>query len=353
MGIFSIFKKSLNKKPIAAGNSILNLGSGNDPGHAGIINVDVRPLENVDLVCDVKKLPFKDNEVKAIKSRNLIEHFGRHEVTQLVNEWARVLKPGGILKIETVDMGELMNNWKKIPAENLLDGIYGAQDYPENFHKMGFTRKNLEDFFRAAGLRVIKVEQFIAREIPRIIIQGKKTSERDYIRDWISPEGKEYRNRAYNRQKKGGENPLVSNPTFDEIKKVLNKYQPNSVLEVGCGWGRILEELCEEYKIEGCDVSKEYLKKCDPKLKVFYYDIAVPDKEYVEKNKDRWDVLFCRGLMLYFMEVPEQMETALKNMAALAKKKVIFWEWPEVCERIKNTMKNDKFEFHIIEHRDE
>lgn len=153
---------------------ILNLGSGDSGKVEGIINVDIRPLPTVDVVADVAKLPFEDNECEGVMSRNLIEHFGRHEYFDVVKEWVRVLQPGGFLRVETVDMGLLMDKWRNIPEENWMDGVLGAQTYPENFHKMAFTREHLEKDFEKLGLKVLEIQQFDAREIPRIIITGEK-----------------------------------------------------------------------------------------------------------------------------------------------------------------------------------
>lgn len=154
---------------------ILNLGSGDSGRQEGVINVDIRELPTVDVVADfTKTLPFKDGECDGVMSRNCIEHFGRHEYDGIFKEWVRVVKPGGLVRIETVDMGFLMDKWRFIPEENLLDGILGAQTYPENFHKMAFTREMLERLFQKHGVEVGEVKQFDAREIPRIIIQGIK-----------------------------------------------------------------------------------------------------------------------------------------------------------------------------------
>jgi predicted SAM-dependent methyltransferase len=153
---------------------ILNLGSGDMGRQEGITNVDCRKLPNVDVVADVKKLPFGDNEIEGILNRNLIEHFGRNEIKPLLTEWVRVLKPGGFMRIETVDMGKLMDNWRSIPEENLLDGILGAQTYDENFHKMIFTKQILTRFLEEAGMEVKEVVQNIQREIPRIVIVSIK-----------------------------------------------------------------------------------------------------------------------------------------------------------------------------------
>ena len=153
---------------------ILNLGCGNVARTEGITNVDIRQLPTVDVVADVKKLPFKDGEVDGIINRNLIEHFGGHETKELLQEWARVLKPGGWIQTETVDGGETMNHWQEIPEENLLDGILGAQTYPENFHKMIFTRDSLVRHLEEARLHIHTVNQFVDREIPRILIEAIK-----------------------------------------------------------------------------------------------------------------------------------------------------------------------------------
>jgi predicted SAM-dependent methyltransferase len=153
---------------------IINLGCGDAGKQEGVINVDIRPLPGVDVVADVRKLPFKDGEIDIVVNRNLIEHFGRHEVKDLLKEWARVLKPGGMLQVETVDGGETMTHWKEIPLENLLDGILGAQTYSENFHKMIFTKDLLTNFLTEAGFEVKEVIQNIQREIPRIIIRSIK-----------------------------------------------------------------------------------------------------------------------------------------------------------------------------------
>jgi len=154
-------------------NKILNLGCG-ESTMTGMINVDIRHLPGVDIVADVRNLPFKDCEIEGMVSRNLIEHFGRYEIEELLQEWARVLMIGGYVKIETVDGGETMSNWKNIPEDNLLDAILGAQTYPENFHKMIFTKETLIRYLEKANFEIKEVNQFIAREIPRIIIIGIK-----------------------------------------------------------------------------------------------------------------------------------------------------------------------------------
>jgi len=196
----------------------------------------------------------------------------------------------------------------------------------------------------------------VTAKISRLLRSNKvlsKTPTRDYLRDWVNEEGKEYRINVYQRQGKGGQKPLISNPTFQEVKQALRPHSPNSVLEVGCGWGRLLDELKDEFNVEGCDISDDMLGLCPPGLKVFKLDIVKVDENFLQKNMNHWDVILTRGVMLYFMNSPQQMAKALENLSRLANKKVLFWEWLEVCEHMKKVFSHSKFEFHPIEKRDE
>lgn len=154
---------------------ILHIGVGDtkqkEEGH---LNVDIRNLPNIDVVADAKKLPFKKGEHDAIITRNLVEHFGRHEIDDLFKEWARVLKKGGEVVIETVDAGRTMDVWRNIPEENWMDAILGAQTYPENFHKMAFTEDNMIQKLEKAGFSVTRFESFVHREIPRMRVWAEK-----------------------------------------------------------------------------------------------------------------------------------------------------------------------------------
>ena len=201
------------------------------------------------------------------------------------------------------------------------------------------------------------VKLLLAPWIPAIQRSLSSTSQstppRDYKKNWVEPQGRAYRMKVYERQREGGEQPLTSNPTVQEIQVALRVHTPQSILEVGCGWGRLLEKLQGEFEIEGCDVSDEMLRLCPPGLHVFNYDIAVENTAFLRKSLYDWDVLLTRGLMLYLIDLPVQTAYAMNNMLALARKKILVWEWPEVCSRMQQFSTSDKFEYHPIEHRSE
>lgn len=72
---------------------VLNIGSGNSPKRKGVVNVDMMNYENVDIVCDIHALPFKDNSIDAIMSIAVLEHV--REPAVVLKELHRVLKKGG------------------------------------------------------------------------------------------------------------------------------------------------------------------------------------------------------------------------------------------------------------------
>jgi ubiquinone/menaquinone biosynthesis C-methylase UbiE len=76
----------------------VDLGCGNNK-KKGFIGIDIAPLKQVDLVCDVEKygIPFQTNSIDAIVSFHFLEHV--ENVPFVIKEIYRVLKRGGIAEI--------------------------------------------------------------------------------------------------------------------------------------------------------------------------------------------------------------------------------------------------------------
>ena len=86
----------------------LDLGAGKFPaggvGNSDWIHCDILSFPCIVVVCDVRNLPFPDNHAEEIYASNVIEHFTLEEVSSVLKEWARVLKPGHTLTIITPDI---------------------------------------------------------------------------------------------------------------------------------------------------------------------------------------------------------------------------------------------------------
>jgi SAM-dependent methyltransferase len=92
--VYSI-KGPLKKFIKISKGTILNLGSGNEMRRNNILNVDMLDYENVDIVCDIHQLPFKNNSIDGIMNLAVLEHVPNP--SKVIDEAYRVLKPGGII----------------------------------------------------------------------------------------------------------------------------------------------------------------------------------------------------------------------------------------------------------------
>lgn len=138
----------------------LNIGAGSDI-KAGMVNIDIRPLPGIDLVIDARKLPYEDNVVNKIIATDILEHFGRNEVTEVLKEWNRVLKPCGVLIIRTPSLLAIVEDYMNgsIDGWETCRRLFGNQDYPENTHKCIFDGATLKYFLEMCGFRIVSISQ--------------------------------------------------------------------------------------------------------------------------------------------------------------------------------------------------
>lgn len=95
-GVLAVGKQSKNILPKQNENKIiLNIGSGIKRIRDDVINIDAHPFPNVDVVCDVYALPFKNDSIDIIVSECLLEHLANP--SKAVSEMSRALKNGGTI----------------------------------------------------------------------------------------------------------------------------------------------------------------------------------------------------------------------------------------------------------------
>lgn len=76
------------------------------------INIDI-DSEKADLKHDLRKpLPFDDNYVDFIYNEHFIEHLTVKEGLSVMADFYRVLKPGGVLRIATLDLDYLVFKYR-------------------------------------------------------------------------------------------------------------------------------------------------------------------------------------------------------------------------------------------------
>jgi len=138
----------------------LNLGCGLDK-KPGWVNIDIRREVNPDLVWDLEKpLPLPSNYAEEILAKDVLEHISFRKVRDVLKDWYRVLKPGGKITIQVPDLLAIYEKVvKKDPSDwwSISYWIYGAQDYPENTHKTGFTYTALYKLLTEVGFKRISI----------------------------------------------------------------------------------------------------------------------------------------------------------------------------------------------------
>ena len=135
----------------------LHLACGHDYEES-YINVDLYAPE--DAVCDVRfdvmKLPYEDNTIDEIKAFHIIEHFHFFEAQDVLKEWYRVLKPGGVLHIETPDFLESCRAFVEGDGDFrvlLYNHFFAHPWIPGQTHKFLFTEEQLKTNLEWAGFK--------------------------------------------------------------------------------------------------------------------------------------------------------------------------------------------------------
>ena len=166
----------------------------------GFETLDIVGGPNVDYVWDAsKRLPFKDNTFDLIYASHVLEHIPWYKTEEVLKEWVRVLKPGGILEIWVPDglkickalvdyelsgTKEAMerDGWYKFnPEKNFYLWVNGrlftygngtGNPCHPNWHRALFTAKYLKECLERAGLVDV-------RELDRSEVRG-------YDHGWIN-----------------------------------------------------------------------------------------------------------------------------------------------------------------------
>jgi SAM-dependent methyltransferase len=120
---------------IAGGTWGLNVGSSNTRLHPQLLNVDVRPSSEVDVVGTALCLPFQSNSLHFVVSQEVLEHLPDPDLA--VRETFRVLAPSGLFYLQT-------------------PFLVGIHDWPHDYWR--FTDRGLEMILKRAGFQVEEIE---------------------------------------------------------------------------------------------------------------------------------------------------------------------------------------------------
>lgn len=123
----------------------LNLGAG-ERTLAGYTNLDRKGGE------EAFPLTFADSSAEVIRASHILEHFSHRLIGDVLADWVRVLKPGGLLQIAVPDFERIARDYlqgKNIPVQGY---VMGGQTDADDHHGAIFDVETLSEALAAAGL---------------------------------------------------------------------------------------------------------------------------------------------------------------------------------------------------------
>lgn len=121
----------------------------------GFINVDLCDMPHIHYKHGIDTLPmFEDNCADLIYSSHSLEYFDRVEVINVLAEWRRVLKPGGILRLAVPDFDKLIEVYKMTgDLSKILGPLYGRMEITSvNNEKLCLYHKTVYTFDSLAAV---------------------------------------------------------------------------------------------------------------------------------------------------------------------------------------------------------
>lgn len=150
---------------IAKGSKkILDIGSGKNhyqTNEGAVITADFSEL-HTDYRCDLRKLPFNNNEFDIVFSP-AIEQFEPYECEEVLTEWIRVLKPAGELRLVVADFSRVI---EKVQSNGM--------DFKQIFQtrrRNAFTLESIMDEMKRVHL--VEIEKAPSDDL-HIGVRGKK-----------------------------------------------------------------------------------------------------------------------------------------------------------------------------------
>ena len=110
---------------------------------------------------DINDLQQIDDEtIELIYASHVIEYFDRSEVVDLLKEWKRVLKKGGILRVAVPNFETITDlyNSGAYELDSFIGPLYGKMemDGKSIFHKTVYDFRSIEKVLKSVGFTNIK-----------------------------------------------------------------------------------------------------------------------------------------------------------------------------------------------------
>lgn len=155
-------KRRLMQPPLprqAGGPLLIHIGCG-DINSPEFVNVDAQPYPHVHYVRDdITDLSmFSDRSVDLVYMCHVLEHVHRKEIFDVLAEFRRVLKPGGVLRISVPDFDRLIAMYEGIgrDPDGIMAPLLGSHANEYDVHYWVFTERSLSALLIKAGFSAVR-----------------------------------------------------------------------------------------------------------------------------------------------------------------------------------------------------
>lgn len=132
----------------------------------GFVHVDLDNFPHIDYRHEISSLPmFKNNSADLIYACHAFEYFDRQQAEEVLKEWRRVLKSGGILRLAVPDFEAMVKVYlkyaKDLEHRGILGPLYGRIEIktPKGkktiYHKTTYDFKSLKRLLENCGFRKV------------------------------------------------------------------------------------------------------------------------------------------------------------------------------------------------------
>lgn len=136
----------------------LHLGCGeiDQPGFVNIDGIDRPHVHHVQRIDQLTR--FETGSVCFIYCSHALEHFGHRRAREVVREWYRVLSNDGwlCLSVPDFDVIAAMYEHSGHDLDQIVQPLFGAQDYAFNFHYNAFNESSLKALLVDAGFSQVR-----------------------------------------------------------------------------------------------------------------------------------------------------------------------------------------------------
>lgn len=161
----------------------LNVGCG-PKIRRSFINLDYAWRPGIDLCWDITKgLPLEDNQLQGIFTEHCLEHIGFDECKLVLEEFFRVLKPGGMVRIVVPDAEHYLDIYQSAqkgePIQfpytqplNTTPMMYVNEIFRGFGHKYAYDAQTLTQLLMRAGFTDVQQTTFNIGRDPRLIVDS-------------------------------------------------------------------------------------------------------------------------------------------------------------------------------------